>query len=95
MSRTRRCAPSVESELFWLHVAPARNGGFVATIAVEAPPGPEHNLPILVTGEGMTAARAMGAAEAAAWKVIRPADEPAQPKAKRQSRQVGLPGVEG
>jgi hypothetical protein len=92
MSRTPRCAPFVEAELLSLVVVPAPCCGMLATMTLAPPSGPEHRLPILVTGEGETVARAVGAAEAAAAKALRPKVE--RPKSAQDRRQLELVGSE-
>lgn len=93
MSRTRRCAAAVEEQLVSLVVAPSTATGFVATATVRRPVGPEHQDPVVALGEGETVARAVGAAEAAAWKALLP---PTAPRVDHVAdlRQLELAGEE-
>lgn len=96
MSRTRRCAPDVEERLVALSVAPAPWTGFLATLTAARSPGPEHEDPVVVTGEGETVARAVGAAEAAAWRALQPGvKEPTESAVDRRQLQLVAGQEEG
>jgi hypothetical protein len=89
MSRTRRCAPSVEEGLRSVVVVPNEPYGFLATLTTQPPSGPDRRPPLVVTGEGDTVARAVGAAEAAAWKALNEVHE-TKAKRPRDRRQVEM-----
>lgn len=75
MSRTRRCAPDVEAGLIGLLVVPGPGPGFTAMMTVRRPSAEDHRSPVSANGDGATVARAVGAAEAEAWRMLQETDE--------------------